>query len=243
MTPYLLKYVGTYRVKSHIDNNTNDFPRNSDGSIETDDLYIPCSYGCQIYHYGYNILVAYIPSLIRGHNILKSLGEKICSFNKPDGYQWNENDYKELYISLEKHDIIRGVVENDKEIEFKFPAKNIDLIAEYLNPKTLGAGISPFSTKNLPKKFYVIPQEELAEYKVIIAQIPNDDYLFIHHVTNDFIANFIATAPTHSPKTIKNEMKKLMLKGKEFIHYSGYWNTYLGYLRERISHYEKSKAC
>jgi len=44
MFRYLLKYVGTYRVKSYYDLDTLDFPRDAYGNINPtfDDLYIKC---------------------------------------------------------------------------------------------------------------------------------------------------------------------------------------------------------
>ena len=74
-----MKYKGTYRLKAAIDQNTNDYPRDDSGGIDSsfDDIYIKC-YGCaQIYHYGFSTLVAYIPSIGRGHNILKAIAHDI----------------------------------------------------------------------------------------------------------------------------------------------------------------------
>ena len=65
-TDFIKQYKGKYRLKCHIDQPTNDFPRSASGSIETNDVHIKCKYGCQIYHYGKDILVAYIPSIGRG---------------------------------------------------------------------------------------------------------------------------------------------------------------------------------
>lgn len=71
-----MRYKGTYRLKAHIDQNTNDFPRDENGQLDTDDIYIKCANGSQIYSYGHGILIAYIPSLGRGHNILRSIAEQ-----------------------------------------------------------------------------------------------------------------------------------------------------------------------
>ena len=48
---------------ANLDHDTNDFPRDDKGNLDTDDIYIKCQYGNQIYYYGRNDLVAYIPSL------------------------------------------------------------------------------------------------------------------------------------------------------------------------------------
>ena len=135
MAAYLMKYKGIYRLMAHIDQNTNDFPRDERGNIDSDDVYIKCAYGNQIYHYGRSTLMAYIPSLGRGHNILLALGKELCDIE-------DRIPYEELYSLLEQQGKIWDIVENDKEIEFKFYAKDIELIAKYLRPQTGGANIS-----------------------------------------------------------------------------------------------------
>lgn len=225
-----MKYKGKYRVKAHIDHSTNDFPRDIYGNIDTDDLYIQCAYGNQIYHYGHSTLVAYIPSVGRGHNILKALATKLCGMNFEKGY----TDYETLYQSLEKEGTIKHIVENDEEIEFRFHSKNIDMIAPYLKPVVGGVGISPFSTRNLPKASYTIPDEEIAAYKKITGKVRREDSLSIKNITNDFIQNTIAKSNVYRSKDIKKEIRKLMLKNKDFIHYTGYWDRYIDYLQNEL---------
>lgn len=222
-----MKYKGKYRVLSHIDQNTNDFPRNENGNIESDDLYIKCSNGSQIYHYGKSILVAYIPSIGRGHNILLAIASKLCGIE-------GRIDYDKLYNMLEKEGTVRDIVENDKEIEFKFHAKNINFIAEFLKPNTSGADRSPYSTKNLPKSNYTIPVEDLREYKNIVAKINEDNKLLISQITRGFLKDILSKNPLYRTINFGTDMKKKMLKGKEYIHSEGYWNEYLQYLKKRI---------
>lgn len=228
-----MKYKGTYRVKAHIDESTNDFPRDTDGKIETDDLYIKCANDSQIYHYGHSILVAYVPSIGRGHNILRALGEEILGI-KAD----NKIPFDDLYSKLKEEGTIKDIRESDEEIEFKFNSKNIDLIAKYLKPQTGGSNISPFSTKNLPKSDYTIPVDDLNEYVEITKDIPKEDILIISHLTRDFILNKLAKSKLYKSKDIKSEMKKVKLKGKDFIHYSGAWKQYLDYLEKKLKEYK-----
>lgn len=232
---FIKQYKGKYRLKCHIDQSTNDFPRDSSGSIETNDVYIKCKYGCQIYHYGKDILVAYIPSIGRGHNILKSLGKELCNIE----YNIDYCDYNYLYRTLYNQGTILYIMENDEEIEFRFRSGSIDIISKYLQPQTFGASIDPFSTKNLPKSNYTIPLEDLQEYKDIVSNISRDDILIISQITRRFINNILAKNNQYRSKNIKAEMRKSMLKGKGFIHYNGFWNQYLSYLQEEINN-EKS---
>ena len=120
---------------------TKDFTRKLNGNLEDVDCYIDCQYGNKIFHYGRDVLQAYIPSLGRGHNILKTI---------------NEIDQS----------IIFDIEETDSEILFKFKYADSDKIIPLLKPKTSGANISPFSSKNLPlNKDFKIPDEELQSYK------------------------------------------------------------------------------
>ena len=71
---YLINHFkGTYRLKAPIYLRTNEFPRDEKGNYYDHDIYIDCKYGNQIYHYGGKELVAYIPSIGRGSNIIKRL--------------------------------------------------------------------------------------------------------------------------------------------------------------------------
>lgn len=233
MANYLMRYKGKYRLKAPIDENTNDYPRDAHGKIETDDIYIDCAYGNQIYHYGHGVLVAYIPSIGRGHNVLMSIGTELIGKETVESLNRN---YDKLYELLLKEGTIREIRQNDGEIEFKFKAKDIELIAKYLKPKTGGAGISPFSSRNLPKpkQAYVIPDEDLKEYKEIIVDISRDKLVILSQITKSFLNNIVAKKPYYKTVDVKADMKKKMLKGKEYIHSIGLWNEYIKYLSKKL---------
>lgn len=106
----------------------------------------------------------------------------------------------------------------------------MDKLEKYLRPKTSGANISPFSTRNLPKnKTYKIPYEELEAYKEIIKKIPQNRILELTHRTNNFIKNLITKKV--SWEDIKGDMALKGLKGKEYIHSIGEWDKYINYLK------------
>ena len=203
-------YKGTYRIKCEYDKSTNQFSRKLDGTLEDIDCYIDCKYGNRIYYYGRNVLQAYIPSIIRGHNIIKYIQENYNS------------------------DIIYNIEETDSEILFKFNVKNDDKVIPLLKPKTSGANISPFSSKNLPKnKTYKIPDDELSLYKSIVAKIPQERILSLTHMTNSFIKSLVTKNNTW--EDIKTDMAMKSLKGKEYIHSINKWNDYIKYLEENIN--------
>lgn len=171
-------------------------------------VIIDCQYGNKVFHYGRSILQAYIPSLIRGHNILKKL--------------------EELY----GQDIVSDVEESDSEVLFKFNAKDIESIIPLLKPKTSGAGISPFSSKNLPRTKYDIPYGDFIVYKNITQNVPQKDRIYLSHMTNDFLKSI--TTKSNPYDEIKKDMVAKGLKGKEYIHSIGKWDAYIKYLQDKL---------
>lgn len=206
---YLIdKFKGIYRIKVPIDKDTNDFPRKPNGKYEDIDLYINCQYGNKVFHDSGSILLAYIPSLQRGHNIIKAI------------QQINPS-------------IIFDIEETDSEILFKFKYPNSDQIIPLLKPKTNGANISPFSTRNLPKnKDYKIPDEELDKYKAIVQNIPKNRMISITHSTEMYIKSLITKR--NPRENIKSDMRQKGLKPKEYIYSIGKWNDYIKYLKENL---------
>ena len=233
-----MKYKGKYRIKPHLDKELNDFPRDEYGSIDSsyDDIYIKCANGSQIYHVGRSTLCAYIPSIGRGHNIIIAIAKELNIIEDESIYR----DYDSLYSILNADKTIFDITENDEEIEFKFNAKDIELITKYLKPQTSGADISPFSSRNLPKSSYAIPKENLEEYAEITASIPQEDKLKVGLITSRFINDILSKDKVYRTVNIKTDMRKKCLKGKEYIHYMGYWDKYIYYLRKECSH---GKTC
>lgn len=216
---YLMKYKGRYRLLCELDQNTFDFPRDTDGSIDDTDVYISCQHGNKIMTYGHINnkrpvwLIAYIPSLGRGHNIIKALKEK--------GIEYIDN------------------IESDEEVEFKFKAADIEIVAELMKARTSGASISPFSNKNLPKSNVEIPTDKIVLYKEITSVIPKGDLLLISRLTNDFLDNILSKSlRNRGQKTYdyKSEMKKLKMSRqvKEYIYVKNMWDEYLDYLKKEI---------
>ena len=169
-----------------------------------------CQHCNRIYSFGHGILQAYIPSIGRGHNIIKYITENFGQ------------------------DIIFDIEETDSEVLFKFNAKNDDKIIPLLKPKTSGASISPFSSRNLPRINYKIPDEQFAMYKNIVDKIPRERILDITHSTNKFIKSLVTKKNTI--EKIKADMALKGIKGKEYIHSIGKWNEYISYLKENLTH-------
>ena len=234
MARYLMKYKGHYRIKPNLDLELNDVPRTEDGSIDPsyDDIYIKCAHGDQIYHFGHNICIGYVSSIGRGHNILIAIAKELKLIPE----ELNFRDYDTLYSLLKEDGSIFDIVENDVEIEFKFKVKHMEMVAKYLKASTYGADISPFSSKNLPKSSYVIPVDDLQEYAKITSYVPKNDLLLISHFTKEFMTNILSKDKLYKSISMKTDMRKKCLRGKEYIHSMGadYWNNYLKYLEEHL---------
>ena len=123
--------------------------------------------------------------------------------------------------------------ETDIEVLFKFNAKYDNRIIPLLKPKTSGASISPFSSKNLPKnKDYKIPDEDFNAYKNITAKIPKERILELTHMTNIFLKSLATKKNTW--ENIKSDMIFKGLKSKEYIYSIGKWKEYIVYLEKEI---------
>lgn len=203
-----MKYKGQYRLRTEIDQKTKNFPREYTGQFAENDVYIDCQKG-KIFHYGKGILQFYTDSLGRGRNVIKAIN----------------NDLGE--------GIITNIEESDSEVLFRFNSKYMEQLAPYFKPKTSGANISPFSSKNLPKnKAYKIPDEELSAYKSIVGNIPKERILSVTHTTNNFLKSLVTKKNTWD--NIKADMALKGLKGKEYIHSIGKWKEYVKYLAQSL---------
>lgn len=144
------------------------------------------------------------------------------------GHDYKSNIGKELKIGTE---IVTNINQLLSYIEL--PNNDSDKIIPLLKPKTSGANISPFSSKNLPlNKDFKVPDEELQPYKDILANIPENKRLSIGIITNNFIKTL---ATKKNPiENIKADMKLKGLKGKEYIFSIGQWSNYIKYLKENL---------
>ena len=195
-------------MKTEYDTRLNTFPREYNGQFADNDIFIDCYHNCRIFSYGHGILQAYIPSIGRGHNIVKAIKE----------------DFKE--------EIIFDIEESSTEVLFKFHAKHLDKLVPMLKPKTSAADRSPFSSKNLPKAKYDIPTEDLNKYKAIVEKVGKSRVLELSHITNSYLQSLVTKKNTW--EDIKVDMGIKCLKNKEYIHSIGKWDDYIDYLENNI---------
>ena len=210
MYRYLEKYTGKYRVLANYDVNTNDFPRDSNNTIDEsfDDLYIPCKKGIIKHTYDdYDKLVLCLYD--KRPSVAKSIFDDI------------NNKYSNLDIEL----ISEG---NDNYIYFY--DKDISKIATIVKPKTSGAKIKWNDNRNLPKVEYSIPIEDINKYTKIISKIPkNKKMIFIKTCNSEFLDSI-----SKKDFNAKLDMKISRLSTKEYIHSKDLWDKYLKFIKKKI---------
>ena len=240
------KFKGTYRLKAPICEDTNTFPRKLNGSYEDIDVYIDCQFGIKIYYYGKRgALEAYIPSLGRGRNIVKNIYSDYVQDIESSPYmtitekEINETiskikstDYEALYKDEALNQIIYDIYDTDEEVLFKFHWTKMKEFEKYFKPKTSAANRSPFSTKNIPKTDYTIPDEDLVKYENLVEKIGQENILTLTHSTNKYLKSL---ATKKKPwEDIKADIAFKGLKNKDYIHSIGKWNDYIKYLEKSL---------
>ena len=252
MANYLITHFkGKYRLLCDVCKNTNDFPKRPDGTYEDNDVYISCENKIRVYHYGHGVLQAYIPSIQRGRNLLKSYyrdyineSNTITNINE---YDIEKDDKivrvvketieiidKKLYeYELKNDTTIFNLFETDEEVLFRFKARDMDKLEKYLKPRTSGANISPFSNKNRGKNKYEIPSKDLTQYKELIENLPQEQLILVAK----WVRNFLKT--TSSKKNpwekIRADMIQKGLGNKEYIHSIDKWDEFLEYMEKELN--------
>lgn len=239
------KFKGKYRLKTEIDHFSNQFPRDLNGTFSDYDIYIDCLNGVRVFYYGRGTMEVYVPSLGRGRNIIKAIYSDLVKPIEESKYMevvekekdgevitTNSFDYEGLYQDEELNKFIHTIIETDEEVMFRFKWDLMERFETYLKPKTSAANRSPFSSKNLPKCEYEIPEEDIAEYKEIVSSVSKENILRVGRITNDYIASL--ANKKKKLEDIKDEMKRNCLKAKEYIHYIGHWKTYLQFLKKEV---------
>lgn len=248
----ITKYKGKYTLRVPFDEEKNDFNRKLNGTYEDIDVYIKCANKCKIFYYGNRgTLQFYCPSLPRGRNIIREI---YATYINQDNVSVTQNEldiirngktvhstrtyYTPIDTKLYQDDlaaddnIIFDVEETDDEILFKFKYQDMDKLESILKPSTIACNRSPFSTKNLNKSDYKIPDEDLEVYNRVIRDIPQNELISLVHISQRFINK---KAKNQKQLTVFNaEKKKLGMKPKEFYHYKGWWNEYVEYVKEEL---------
>lgn len=210
MYRYLEKYTGKYRVLANYDLSINDFPRNSEGSIDEsfDDLYIPCKKGVIKHTYDdYDKLA-------------------LCLYDKRASVA--KSIYDEIHKKYPSIDITLISEGNDSYIYFY--DTDINKIATIIKPKTSGAKIKWHDNRNLPKIEYVIPEEDLNKYTKALNKVPkNKKMIFMKTCNSEFLESI-----SKKDFDAKLDMKLSRLSAKEYIHSKDLWDKYIKFIKKKI---------
>lgn len=225
MSDFLKRYVRTYRVKAHYDLETNDFPRDYNGDIDSnfDDYYISCKNGGEIKHISYTSnLMYYNEKITVIYKILKGL------IAHELGVEVTSRTDVEKHMSKLK--LIYNIDLMDSEGSFEFKADNLPELTEFLNPYTNGKNIPPLSPRNLPKATYEIPSGDLNKYKKLINSISDEAVIkiqVISKINGSFKKDVLGDG-------YLKEQRRAALGFREFIHKKGLWDEYLDYIKNAI---------
>lgn len=243
MGQYLIqKFKGKYRLRTELDQSTNDFQREYDNSLSYNDVYVDCAKGTKIFHYGRDILEVYFSKRNVARNVIKSIisDDLLARYSTVSNTTLNglekeitSIDWELLYKDISNSDEypMYNIRENDEELEFYIKYKDIDSIIDKLLPKTSCADRSPMSTKNLPKSPYTIPEHDELKYKKITKNIQLKDGLLINGLNKDFINKIGKKLKID----VNKDMRSKCMKAKQYIHSLGYWNDYCTYLQKELT--------
>lgn len=225
MSDFLKKYVGTYRVKAHYDLETNDFPRDYNGDIDSsfDDYYISCRNGGEIKHISYTSnLMYYNEKISIVYRILKELIKHELDIEAATRADVENN--------MSKLKLVYNIDLMNSEGSFEFKADNLAELAKFLKPHTNGSSVPPLSPKNLPKATYEIPPTDLNKYRKLVNSISDDNVVkmrTINEINGKFKKEVLGEG-------YLKEQRKLALGFREFIHTKGLWCEYLDYIESTI---------
>jgi len=242
-------FKGTYRIKAHYDQNTNDWVRDPNGELDDSfgDFYIDCRNGIEIKHGVGNILSCYIPSKPRGMNILRQI-----FLDKVNVNDKKVNDIDYVAEKLVEKEILLDIDVLDFEVYFTFKTSLIDYIAKLVGAKTSGANIGALSVKNLPKNHYEIPKSDLDQYEKLIKLLPTrtmerqgkngetikatmPDAVIIKGIMKGF--ELVIKKAKGKNYDLNTEQRKRGLRGREFIHSIGMWNEFIKYVTNEVKKY------
>ena len=149
MSDFLKKYVGTYRVKAHYDLETNDFPRDYNGDIDSsfDDYYISCRNGGEIKHISYTSnLMYYNEKISIAYRMLKELIKHELDIEAATRADVENN--------MSKLKLVYNIDLMNSEGSFEFKADNLTELAKFLKP-TYKRQWRPATIPKEPAKSYI----------------------------------------------------------------------------------------
>lgn len=257
----MLKHKEEHKCVAPYDLSTGQFPRNNDGSLADEDIYVECACGDMIFDYesGRGILEAHFDSRQRGRAIASGIYNGIYGdFNKrfvhikkgKDGQEdREETDWEGFYkhVNSLNLDIMNTIQDNDKELWFFFnDKKHYGDISKLMKAKKPKANTSPYNIQYLPahkekaaqKKLdearfvkYETPKGYYAEMDVLVKTLMKEKGKMLDKILDECYKKF--------GKQIKvnliEDADKNNYKINHYIHYIGQWDNFVNYVRGMIN--------
>ena len=249
----MTKWKDEYRCAAPYNETTGEFPRDDEGNLSEEDVYIVCAGQDMIYDYdsGKSILIAHFD---RGRKVASEIYKKLyqdfekkfIKTEKPkkEGEESKEyTDWEKFYkyVNSLNLDIINHIQENDQELWFHFNGnKHIEEIA--MKAKKPKANKSPFNSQYLPshkeklkaKKLeearyvkYEMPKGYWDEMKTMLPSIAKKDGVKIDKVLERLYKSF------GKKKKINfiAESDKNNYKINHYIHHLGFWDEFVNFVK------------
>jgi len=209
------KFKGKYRIVADYDLDTEDFIRDEKGNLDPsfEDVFMYGRGGkVRIGHGCGTELSFYCPSTGITNGIVRKMYQKVVGNEEIDVVKCVKRLVKDGYMN-EWTDCDEGF--------FTFDIKVFDDWVEFFGLKTSAASRSPFSTKNLPKVEYDIPDADMKMYKKACDGL---GMVQINEKNREFMREYWG----EESGRLRRESK---LGVKEFIHKEGLWKEYCNFLR------------
>ena len=229
MDRYLIdKCKGKYRVFAELDEETNNFVK--DTTFDSfGDFYLLGAGGTKIKHGVGSTMSLYVPSKQKGVRILRTIYIDNIDKEIPKENSNTTKYLENLCQSLVDSDVLVSAEVLDFEVYIEFKLDLIDYMAKLIKAKTSGANISPFSTRNLPKKKHTVPKEDLDMYNGAIEHLPKKGMGFNK---DKLVADGIIIMRLNKEFKEKYKLEAdNRMKFKEYIHSIGKWTEYCEFLQ------------
>jgi len=122
--------------------------------------------------------------------------------------------------------------ETDGDVLIYFNEADIKKIASLVNPRTNGAGIKPFSSVNLPKSKFSIPEEKSAKFSDIYKDLAKEEKM---RFAKDVLKAYDVVIEKKKGKTILDARKESGLTPKEYIYKLGLWNDFVKFAQDEYN--------
>jgi len=221
MAWYTKEIKKKYRVRTEVDERTNDFIREpivgneKKGKYSENDVYIECSSG-MVYPISSKIFEAWVGDRKNGTNKIQT--------------------YKKIMKENRKIILKENRICGDGEGTFQFEKQYLDNIVKAMSGTYRnGLGRSPFDKENLVIEKYEIPEEDIEQYGKVRKGIEERRGKKVTLAEFSKVYKEFANREYGYSTTAYNKRCKLeVVTGRELFHKTGKWEIFLEYLENEL---------